>query len=437
MTLRRLTLIRPNMGDFRSTDAMTPLSLGVLAGRTPKDVDICLFDDRVEVLPVHDTPDLVAITVETFTARRAYQIADGYRARGIPVVMGGYHPTFLPDESLLHADAVVTGDAEGSWERLLGDFNRGNLQRLYTGGNTRPLNDFAIERNIFAGKRYAPIQLVQYSRGCRFACDFCSIRAFYQDNLRRRAPEAVVQELSAMNPRKLTFFVDDNLLANRDSLTDLLQAIRPLGIRWTCQISIDVARDEALLDLMAESGCMLALVGFESLSEPNLKQMGKAWNKVSGDYRQVVRKFHARGIAVYGTFVFGYDEDTADSIRASLDFALEARLDLANFNPLTPTPGSPLYDRLLKEGRLLSPEWWLDPNYHYGDPIFVPRKMSPETFADQCFEAKKAFYSWSSMARRVLAGNLGLDWFRTGMVGLANLISRREVFHKQHRALGV
>ena len=123
MTLRRLSLIRPNMGDFRSTDAMMPLSLGVLAGRTPKGVDIRLFDDRVESLPLDDAPDLMAITVETFTARRAYQIADGYRARGIPVVMGGYHPTFLPEESLQHADAVVTGDAEGSWESLLEDFN--------------------------------------------------------------------------------------------------------------------------------------------------------------------------------------------------------------------------------------------------------------------------------------------------------------------------
>lgn len=437
MTLRRLSLIRPNMGDFRSTDAMTPLSLGVLAGRTPRDVAISLFDDRVEVLPAHDTPDLVAITVETFTARRAYQIADGYRARGIPVVMGGYHPTFLPNEALQHADAVVTGDAEGSWESLLEDFHGGRLQQLYTGGNTRPLQDFVIDRSIFAGKRYTPIQLVQYSRGCRFACDFCSIRAFYQDNLRRRPPEAVVRELSTLDPRKLTFFVDDNLLAHRESLTELLQAIRPLGLRWTCQISIDAARDEALLDLMAASGCMLALVGFESLSEANLKQMGKAWNKVSGNYRQVVRKFHTRGIAVYGTFVFGYDEDTAETIQASLDFALDARLDLANFNPLTPTPGSPLYDRLLREGRMMSPEWWLDPNYHYGDPIFVPRNMSPESFADHCFAAKKAFYSWPSMARRVLGGNMGLDWFRTGMIGLANLISRREVFRKQHRLLGV
>jgi radical SAM superfamily enzyme YgiQ (UPF0313 family) len=436
MKLERITLLRPNMGDYRSSDGLPPLAMGILAARTPKEIDITFYDDKVEIIPDDDQPDLVAITVETFTARRAYDLAKRYRARGVPVVMGGYHPTFLPDEALQHADAIVVGDAEGSWEQLLHDFRADRMQRIYRGGSDRPLDDFRLDRGIFAGKKYAPVELVQFGRGCRFACDFCSIRTFYQDNLRARPVHSLAEELQQFSRRKLIFFVDDNLFNSRVQLEAMLDTIRPLKLRWSCQISIDVARDERLLDKLAEAGCVFALVGFESLSEANLKQMAKPWNRVAGDYLGVVRKFHQRGIAVYGTFVFGYDGDTAETIQDSLNFALEAKLEIANFNPLTPTPGSPLYERLLRENRLLSPQWWLDPNYRYGDPIFVPKSMSPEEFAEKCFAAKKAFYSWSSIAHRVLGSDAGINLFRTGMVGLANLISRREVMRKQYRTLG-
>jgi len=437
MKLERLTLLRPNMGDYRSSDGLPPLSMGVLAARTPADVEVSFYDDKVEVIPQDDKPDLVAITVETFTALRAYELADAYRQRGVTVVMGGYHPTFLPHEALQHADAIVTGDAEGVWETVLEDFKHDRLQSIYSANNSRPLNDFVLDRSIFHHKRYAPVELVQYGRGCRFTCDFCSIQSFYKSNTRTRPIQNVATEIAALNKNRLLFFVDDNLFNSRDALDQLLTAIKPLKMRWSCQISIDVARDDALLDRLAEAGCIFALVGFESLSPENLKQMGKPWNKVAGDYRHVVQKFHQRGIAVYGTFVFGYDGDTEESIKRSLEFALESRLEIANFNPLTPTPGTPLYDRLLKEGRMLSPQWWLDPNYRYGDPIFRPKAMSPERFSECCFEAKQAFYTWRSIGKRVLGSEAGLHWFRTGMVGLANVISRKEVYKKQYRNLGV
>jgi radical SAM superfamily enzyme YgiQ (UPF0313 family) len=436
MKLDRLTLLRPNMGNYRSTDGLPPLSMAILAARTPKDIEVTFYDDKVEVIPADDKPDLVAITVETFTARRSYELASQYLAKGVPVVMGGYHPTFLPDEALQHADAIVIGDAEGSWEQLLADFRNGNMQRTYTGGNSRPINDFILDRSIFKDKKYPPVELVQYGRGCKFACDFCSIRTFYKDNIRQRNAQSVADELAGLSKMKLIFFVDDNLFNSVSSLNVLLDTIRPLKLRWSCQISIDVAKDERLLDRMAEAGCIFALVGFESLSELNLRQMGKRWNRVSGDYLSVVKKFHQRGIALYGTFVFGYDADTAETIQQSLDFAMEAKLEIANFNPLTPTPGSPLYERLKSENRLLSPEWWTDKNYRYGDPIFVPSSMSAEEFAQKCFEVKKAFYSWKSIAYRVLGSDAGFDWFRTSMVGLANVISRKEVLRKQNRLLG-
>lgn len=435
-SVRRITLIRPNMGGHRASDAMTPLSLGILSALTPKDIEVSLHDERLEALPEGDSPDLAAITVETFTARRAYQIADQYRKRGVPVVLGGYHPTFLPGEAAQHADAVVTGDAEGVWETVLSDARAGQLQPFYRGTGERPLADYAIDRGIFAGKRYNPIQLIQATRGCRFSCDFCSIRAFYPGTVRRRELSGLVEEIESLNRRQLFFFVDDNLFAEREHLLALLAAIRPLGIRWACQVSIDVARDETLLEKMAEAGCLLALIGFESLNAQNLRQMGKAWNRASGGYLEVVERFHKLGIAVYGTFVFGYDEDTTETIRACLDFALAARLELANFNPLTPMPGSRLYERLFSEGRLLFPTWWLDPAYRYGDPIFIPRKMTPEAFAEEAFRLKEAFYTWPSMVRRFLGSAAGLDLYQAALVALGNVISRREVYRKQRRSLG-
>ncbi|WLE95518.1 MAG: radical SAM protein [Candidatus Electrothrix communis] len=439
MRLERLTLLRPNMGDFRAGDGLPPLSLAILAARTPSEVEISLYDDRIEEIPKDDQPDLVAMTVETFTARRAYALADRYRAQGVPVVMGGFHPTFLPDEALNHADAVVTGDAEGSWEELLADFQEGRLKRRYSGGNARSLDDFVLDRSIFQGKKYPPVEVIQYGRGCRFSCDFCSIHAFYQDNRRVRSVDNVLDELRKLRSKKLFFFVDDNLFASGETLEALLVAVRPLQLKWACQISIDAARDERLLDRMAEAGCMSVLIGFESLSPANLRQMGKSWNQAvdgSSGYAGVVHKFHQRGMAVYGTFVFGYDDDTLETIRKTVEFALEAGLEVANFNPLTPTPGTPLYEWLEREQRLLSPRWWLDPDYRYGDPIFIPKQMDPAEFAEQCFQARKTFYSWPNIARRVVLPDAGFSWFRSGMVGLVNIVSRREIFRKQYKKLG-
>ena len=431
----KLTLIRPNLGDYRSSDAMPPLALGILAARSPG-FDVSFYDEKAEALPGDDDPDLVALSVETFTAHRAYTVADRYRARGVPVVMGGYHPSFLPDEALGHADAIVVGDAEGVWERVLEDFGAGRLGGRYEAHNQPSLADYRLDRSIYRGKRYAPVELVQYGRGCRFACDFCSIHAFYGTQLRVRPLPGLVAEIEALPPGRLIFFVDDNLFGAKADLLALLDALTPLRRRWMCQISIDVARDDALLDRLAEAGCAFVLIGFESLDSANLKQMHKPWNKVSGSYDRVVRALHSRNIGIYGTFVFGYDADTQDTIERTLDFALESRLEIGNFNALTPTPGSGLYQRLLNEGRLLSPQWWLDPTYRYGDAIFEPRGMGADELSNAVFEARRRFYSWRSIGVRVLGSDTPFSPFRTGIVTLANVISRREIYKKQQRYLG-
>ncbi len=432
----KITLIRPNLGDYRSSDAMPPLAMGILAARAAGH-EVVFYDEKAETVPVGDTTDLVAMSVETYTARRAYALADAYRDRGVPVVMGGYHPTFLPDEALQHADAVVIGDAEGAWERLLADLEAGRLQDKYAGSNDAPLTDYRIDRSIYKGKNYAPVELVQWGRGCRFSCDFCSIHSFYGTSLRTRPLDGLIAEIESLPGGRLLFFVDDNLFGRKSDLLALLDAMTPLKRRWSCQISIDIARDEALLDRMAAAGCGFVLIGFESLNPESLQQMHKAWNNVSGSYGHVVRALHARNIGIYGTFVFGYDADTKESIERTVDFALESRLEIANFNLLTPTPSSALYDRLASEQRLLLPKWWLDPNYRYGDAVFEPRGMHAHELTEGVFEARRRFYSWRAIGRRVLGAETSFSPFRAGLTTVANVISRREIYKKQYRLLGM
>lgn len=442
--LERIMMIRPNLGDFRSRDAMEPLAVGLLKALTPSDVDFQFVDERLEAVDLDAYADLIAFSVETFTARRAYELADHFRQRGIPVVMGGYHPTFCPDEALQHADAVVMGDAETTWPRLLEDFSAGRLQSLYRDTGAGPTLQILPDRSVYADKRYAPISLIQQGRGCRFSCDFCSIRAFYGAH---QATYPVAKTLIEFNTARHSriFFVDDNLFNVRPQLVSLLKALIRYNQgrswlqrkHWCCQVSIDLCRDEYLLDLLAESGCFMVLIGFESLRRGNLQEMGKGWNHGRLVYEQAIERLHARGILIYGTFVFGYREDDIDSFTETLDFALAQRLAIANFNPLTPTPGSLLYARLKEQGRLLHERWWLDPDYRYGQAIFRPRGMTPEELQQGCFEARLGFYSFSSITQRLRPRPFGLvPWRQLDIALLANWISRSEIRNKQGKGLG-
>jgi radical SAM superfamily enzyme YgiQ (UPF0313 family) len=233
------------------------------------------------------------------------------------------------------------------------------------------------------------------------------------------------------------FFVDDNLFSDVASAHALFEALLPLGVRWSCQVSVDVTRDPGLVRLMARSGCAIALVGFESLNPANLRQMRKSWSLRHGDAAGAIRTLRDAGIMVYGTFVFGYDADTPAAFDATAEFALKQGLFLANFNPLTPTPGAPLFDRLRDEGRLIHERWWLDPAYRYGEATFHPRGMSADDLTSGCYRARTRFYSGRSILRRLAGSGRMLRTPRHVAVYMtANLISRREIRAKQGKALG-
>lgn len=433
----KITFIRPNMTADRSSDAMQPLVFAILAGLTPPDIETVLYDERIEPVPLDETTNLVALSVETFTARRAYQIASHFRQQGIPVVMGGYHPTLLPDEALQYADAVVIGDAEGVWEQIVQDTQSGKLQRIYQQKEPPSLAGIRFDRSIFRGKRYIPVYPVQQSRGCRFACDFCSIHAFYGNTHRQRPVHEIVEEIKSLHRKHSVFICDDNIFVDIPRAREFFQALIPLRIHWTCQVSIDIAHQPELLDLMKKSGCTTAIIGFESLDKRNLQQMRKACNIQSGDYETAIRKFQDRGIMIFGTFVFGYDYDTVDSFDTNLEFALRSKFFLANFNPLIPTPGTELYQQFQREGRLIYEKWWLNPRYRYGQAIFHPKGMTAEELTKGCFRARYEFHRYRSILQRACAPRTNCrNPYRLGLFLAVNLISRKEILKKQGLQLG-
>ena len=432
----KITFIRPHITDVRSSTAMEPLVFAILAALTPPDVELDFFDESLEPIPDDHATDLVALTVGTYTARRAYQIATQFRQRGIPVVMGGYHPTFLPEEALVYADAVVIGDAEGVWGQLVRDAQRGKLQRVYRQSKQPSLEGLKFDRSIFKGKRYKPIFPVQYGRGCRFTCDFCSIRAFYGSQTRQRPVAEVVAEIEALN-RKYILFIDDNLFVNVPKTEELLQALIPLKIHWGSLVSIDIANNTQLLDLMAKSGCFGVSIGFESLSKENLRQMRKGWNLKHGDYGTAIRRLHDRGIMVLSTFLFGYDHDTVDTFDITAEFAIRSKFVQASFFALTPTPGSRLYSRLMAENRLIYDRWWLDPNYRFGQATFRPLGMTPDELPEGCRRARKIFYGYRSILKRAFDPAANSRNLRHLGFSLAiNLIVKHDLTSNIERRLG-
>jgi radical SAM superfamily enzyme YgiQ (UPF0313 family) len=395
----KITFIRPNLTDTRSSDAWKPLVFAILAGLTPPDVDLDFFDEHLEPIPQEHDTDLVALTVGTYTAKRAYQIASQYRKRGVPVVMGGYHPSFLPDEALTYSDAVVIGDAEGVWQQLVEDARRHKLQRVYRMSKQPSLEGLKFDYSIFNGKRYKSFIPIQFGRGCQYACDYCAGHAFYGSHTRQRPVNEVVAEIKALNHKNI-IFIDDNLFADVSKTEELLQALIPLKIHWGSAVTLDIVNNTRLLDLMVRSGCLAVTIGFESLNQKILQQMNKGWNLRHGDFSTIIQKLHDRGIMVLPTFLFGYDHDTIDAFDITVEFAIRSKVAQASFFTLTPMPGSKLYSRLKSENRLIYKRWWLHPNYRFGQATFYPQGMEPAELSERCRRARNIFYSYRSIIQR-------------------------------------
>lgn len=412
----RFLLVNPAAPQWRVKPGIRPspvtrifrfsmLSSLAVAAAMPEGVETRILDEEVEPLDLEERADLVGISFMTFNAPRAYEIADAFRRKGRPVVLGGYHPTFRPEEARQHADAVCVGEAEANVERLVGDFLAGRLRPLYDEGPADLSGLRRPNRTLVPRGRYAWVDAIQATRGCPHGCTFCSISSFFGRRFRTRPVDDVVDELRGLGPRIL--FLDDNLTVDADYSRELFARMIPLGKRWYSQSSVALADDPGLLELAVKSGCRGVFVGFESVSQDGLTALGKEFARVR-DYRRAVERFHDAGVGVQAGIVLGHDADGPGVFRETLDFLVEARLDALQATVLTPFPGTPIFAEMEAAGRIVDRDW---SHYDFRHVVFEPKQMSRETLQTGHDWLLARFYSLRAVAGRLLGeiSYLGAD----------------------------
>jgi radical SAM superfamily enzyme YgiQ (UPF0313 family) len=397
-----------HLGSFVRSLREAPLTLTTLAALTEgsPDVDYQLVDENVERVPLDAAPDLVGISVLTGTAPRAYAIADHFRRRGIPVVLGGVHVTLRPEEAAAFADAIVVGPAERAWPELVGDLRAGRLQRRYDGATAGPRSPedsvlpgipaprFELQRS----SRYMFPYAVMATRGCAHVCDFCTVPAAWP-RYQRRPVADVVRDVRRIPSRR--FVLNDvSPFDDLEYAKELLRALAPLGKKWGGLATTRIARDPELMELLPRSGCRYLLFGFESVNQSGLRSIGKGFNH-SDDYGSLVAQLHEAHISVQGCFVFGFDHDTRDVFAATLSRVEEVGIDIPRYSIYTPYPGTRLFERLEAEGRILSYRW---DDYDTMHVVHRPLQMSPVELYEGFRWAYRETFRLRRIFRRSLAG---------------------------------
>ena len=388
------------------------VNLPLLAALTPPGHTITIVEEAFAPDDINQEVDLVGITVLTELAPRAYQIGDSYRRKGVKVVMGGIHPTVLPEEALEHADAVVMGEAEGVWPQLIADAAAGQLQRVYKADTLTCLNGLPQpRRDLFPrteSKGYAQIPIgVETSRGCPYDCEFCCIGQTLGQQYRVRPVREVIAEIESIDSPHI-FFVDDALGLNRNEAKKLFTEMIPLRKRWLAQGTVSLAEDPELLDLMKRSGCLGLLIGFESVQKGTQDEVSKI-KSLSIDFYEAMHRFHGEGFGILGCFVFGFDYENKDVFEQSLEFIMKSHMDCAQLRILTPYPGTRLYTRLASEGRLFVNDWWLR-GYPPDTLLFRPKGMTADELVDGFARLNRQAYSFGAMAKRFFGMS---PWKRT------------------------
>jgi radical SAM superfamily enzyme YgiQ (UPF0313 family) len=373
------------------------LTLTALAALTPPDIEVRITDENVEPIDFEEEADLVGVTGMVMHAPRAYQIAQRFRQRGIPVVMGGPHASSLPLEAKEYVDAVVVGEAEKVWGGLIEDFKKGRLKAFYKAEAYCSMKGIpAPRRDLLHREAYMTVNCVQTTRGCPHQCDFCHVTHFFGKTYRCRPVEEVIEEVKRLDG-EFVVFIDDNIAGNRHYAQELFARLKPLKKKWASQASMTLTRDPELLKLAAESGCVSLFIGVESLSSENLKEVNKAFNRVS-QFEEAMKALHDHDIMILAGFIFGLDHDDEGVFERTLRFCERNRIELPTFFILTPLPGTALFQRMESEGRLLHKDWG---QYNGATVVFKPRLMTEETLQRGFNWACKEGYSWNSIFKRV------------------------------------
>jgi radical SAM superfamily enzyme YgiQ (UPF0313 family) len=400
----RILLISPATDTEKRTNKglmMPQLSLYILKGLTPDNHEVKIIEEESESIDLESPCDLVAISCMTANATRAYHLAMEFRARGKTVVLGGVHPTILPDEALQYSDCVVIGEAEGVWEELLQDFQQGRLQKKYH----NPLPD--LERyvpkdfsHITKRRLYHLIPLMT-TRGCPYNCDFCCVTNLFGKKIRHIPINNVVRDIHESGARNF-MFLDDNIIGDPAYAKELFRSIKPFNINWVGQASISLlVNDNELMKLAADSGCKALFLGIESVSEIQLKTMHKAIKEIS-QLERALKKIRKMGILVHASMIFGFDTDTKESIDETVAFLIRNKVCSASFNLLTPYFGTKTFEDLKNENRLITTDWKY---YDHNTVVFKPGNMSPYQLQLCKINAKRHFYRTFSVLKR-LTGNI-------------------------------
>jgi len=391
---------------YRRLIRFPQLTMPLIAAITPPHWKVTHTDEIVQEVQFDLPCDLVGITANTPAAPHAYRLAAAFRARGKKVVIGGPHATLLPEEVLHHADAVVVGEAELVWGSLLEDFERDSLKAHYQSKDFPSLANMPAPRwDLIKGRAYGKGVTIA-TRGCPFACDYCTIPAMYRRRMRYRPIAQVIAEVRRMPGRALILW-DDNIAANRDYAAELFEALAPLNRWWTSQATADIANDEELLRLAAQSGCKALFLGLESISQESLNGANKSHNRTE-TYAETVRRFHDLGIAVQVGTVFGFDHDDRGIFERTVDIFRAIAVDSATVSVLIPFPNTPLFDRLERQGRILTYDW--EKYNGKKDVVFQPARMTAHELLMGSEWAARQFYSLTSIAERMWKSRTGLWW---------------------------
>lgn len=390
------------------------LAVPTLVSLTPPGHEIRVFDENIEEIDYDWKPDIAGITVRTVFAKMAYEISEEFRKMGVKTVLGGIHPSMCTDESLEHCDCVVIGEAEGIWQRLLEDAEKGELKRTYRAEGLSDLKAAPLpgRQALSNGMYFADI--VQTTKGCPFHCEFCSVHAFDGTKIRSKTVEQVINEIRSILEnsnsgfkRKSIFFADDNIIANRAFARELFIALKPYNLNWSCQASINVSEDDEMLRLMKGSGCGAILIGFESISKDNLTRMSKGIN-MKHNYAEAIKKIQSHGILVHSSFILGYDFETKNSFQELIDFIEKNNLLMPLINILTPFPGTKLFQRLVDEGRIIHTDW---SKYNAKNVVFKPSLLSEKDLLEGYKKVMEGVYSLDSIWRK-LNHYWGIDFWK-------------------------
>lgn len=387
-------LIQPDRRRHRSF-LEQPLAIAILAALTPKDIEVEFYDEGLEKIPYYRKTDLVAITVNIFTAKKAYEISREFKKYNVPVVLGGIHPSLVPEEAIQYCDSVAIGEAEEIWLKIIGDLKINKLKRFYVSSGRAELDGILPMRDIFKGKKYLPYHLVEFGRGCRHSCSFCAVSSFYKSTYTHRSIKDLIREIKGLERGKLFCFVDDNIAMDSEVTKNMLRELCKLNVKWMGQASTKIIYDKELLDLMAKSGCLWLHIGFEAIDNQTLKRYNKHHN-LGVDYGELVNQLRERGISVHGTFIFDWKHSDQLIFSRTLEFALKYKLFYAGFNLYSPIPGTPLYKELLLNGEICSEPWWL-----IGNREFVNKMVGMERIKQECTNISMKFYKVTSILRRV------------------------------------